>query len=79
MNQVYDALSAGVDIIMLDNMTLPTIEEAVRAINHQALVEVSGNITREKIAKLALIGVDIISSGALTHSVKSADISMKLA
>ncbi len=79
MNQVQDALSAGVDIIMLDNMTLPTIEEAVRAINHQALVEVSGNITREKIAKLALIGVDIISSGALTHSVKSADISMKLA
>ena len=78
MNQVYDALSVDVDIIMLDNMTLPAIEEAVRAINHQALVEVSGNITREKIAALSSIGVDIISSGALTHSVKSADISMKL-
>jgi nicotinate-nucleotide pyrophosphorylase (carboxylating) len=78
LNQVYDALTAGVDIIMLDNMSLPMMEEAVQVINHQALVEVSGNITRGRIAELASIGVDIISSGALTHSVKSADISMKL-
>lgn len=78
MSQVHDALAAGADIIMLDNMALPMIEEAVKVINHQALSEVSGNITREKIAVLAASGVDIISSGALTHSVKAADISMRL-
>lgn len=78
MNQVVDALTAGVDVIMLDNMSLPMIEEAVRVINHQALVEVSGNITQERIADLASRGVDIISSGALTHSVKAADISMRI-
>ncbi|MBP2663852.1 MAG: nadC [Firmicutes bacterium] len=78
MNQVYDALKADVDIIMLDNMSLSMIEEAVQVINRQALVEVSGNITREKIAALASRGVDIISSGALTHSAKAADISMRI-
>ncbi|KYZ75488.1 nicotinate-nucleotide pyrophosphorylase [Anaerosporomusa subterranea] len=78
MQQVHDALTAGVDVIMLDNMSLPMIEEAVRVINHQALVEVSGNITGEKIAGLASRGVNIISSGALTHSAKAADISMRL-
>ena len=78
MSQVHDALTAGVDVIMLDNMSLPLIGEAVQVINHQALVEVSGNITGEKIAGLASKGVDIISSGALTHSVKAADISMRL-
>jgi nicotinate-nucleotide pyrophosphorylase (carboxylating) len=78
IGQVHEALAAGVDVIMLDNMPLPAIEEAVRAIGRRALVEVSGNITLEKIAALAASGVDIISSGALTHSVKAADISMRL-
>jgi len=78
MSQIHDALTADVDVIMLDNMSLPMIKDAVQLINHQALVEVSGNITAEKIAGLASRGVDIISSGALTHSVKAADISMQL-
>ncbi|MHC1762409.1 MAG: carboxylating nicotinate-nucleotide diphosphorylase [Negativicutes bacterium] len=78
MEQVREALDAGADMIMLDNMSLPLIGEAVRMINGQALVEVSGNITGEKVAELASLGVDIISSGALTHSVQAADISMKI-
>lgn len=78
MEQVREALGAGADVIMLDNMSLPLIGEAVRMINGQALVEVSGNITGEKVAELASLGVDIISSGALTHSVQAADISMKI-
>lgn len=78
IGQVREALNAGVDVIMLDNMPLPMVEEAVRLIKGQALVEVSGNITEARIAELASLGVDIISSGALTHSVKAADISMKI-
>lgn len=78
IGQVHEALATGVDAIMLDNMALPAIEEAVRIIDRRALVEVSGNVTRERIAALATSGVDIISSGALTHSVKAADISLRL-
>jgi nicotinate-nucleotide pyrophosphorylase (carboxylating) len=78
IDQVDDAVAAAVDVIMLDNMSVPMIEAAVRVINHQILVEVSGNITSERVAELASIGVDIISSGALTHSVKAADISMRI-
>lgn len=78
MAQVQEALTAGVDIIMLDNMQLAMIKESVKVIAGQALIEVSGNVTLEKIAALAATGVDIISSGALTHSVKAADISLKL-
>ncbi|MBP2640032.1 MAG: nadC [Firmicutes bacterium] len=78
LNQVQNALEAKADVIMLDNMSLPMIQEAVKLINHQALVEVSGNVTLERIHELAMTGVDIISSGALTHSVKAADISMKM-
>lgn len=76
--QLQDALAARVDIIMLDNMSLDTIKEAVKLINGQTLVEVSGNVTLERVGQLAGAGVDIISSGALTHSVKAADISMRL-
>ncbi|CUH95669.1 putative nicotinate-nucleotide pyrophosphorylase [Propionispora sp. 2/2-37] len=76
--EVREALASGVDVIMLDNMPLDVVEEAVRLINHRALVEVSGNVTLETVAKLAATGVDIISSGALTHSVAAADISMKM-
>jgi len=78
LEQVRTALSAKVDIIMLDNMSLSMIQEATNMINHQALVEVSGNVTLERIKELASAGVNIISSGALTHSVKAADISMRL-
>ncbi|NMC32579.1 MAG: carboxylating nicotinate-nucleotide diphosphorylase [Veillonellaceae bacterium] len=78
LSQVREALAAGVEVIMLDNMTTEMIAEAVRVISGQALVEVSGNVTCEQIETLAGLGVDIISSGALTHSVKAVDISLKL-
>ena len=78
LEQVCTALTAKVDIIMLDNMNLPMIREAVKLIHNQALVEVSGNVTLERIPELAASGVDIISSGALTHSAKAADISLKI-
>ena len=77
LEQVEAALAAGVDVIMLDNMTLPMIEAAVQLIGRRALVEVSGNVTLERVAALAASGVDVISSGALTHSVKAADISLR--
>jgi len=75
---VREALAANVDIIMLDNMLLGEIKSAVSIINGKVLVEVSGNVTLERIGELAAAGVDIISSGALTHSVKAADISLRL-
>ena len=78
LDQVQDALAVGVDVIMLDNMPLTMIEQAVQLISGRALIEVSGNVTLERVAELAASGVDIISSGALTHSVTAADISMKL-
>lgn len=78
LKEVEEALEAKADIIMLDNMSLPMIKEAVALINQRALIEVSGNVTLEKLKDLATTGVDIISSGALTHSVKAADISLRL-
>ena len=78
MDEVREALKAGADVIMLDNMPITMIEQAVEMIKDKALVEVSGNVTLERVSDLAAAGVDIISSGALTHSVKAADISMKL-
>ena len=79
LDQVTEALTAGADIIMLDNMPLPVVTQAVRLISGRALVEVSGNVTGDKVADLAAAGVDLISSGALTHSVQAADISLRLA
>ncbi|AJQ28514.1 carboxylating nicotinate-nucleotide diphosphorylase [Pelosinus fermentans] len=78
LQQVQEALSVGVDIIMLDNMHIQMIEQAVKMIDGKALVEVSGNVVLERVSELAAAGVDIISSGELTHSVKAADISMRL-
>jgi nicotinate-nucleotide pyrophosphorylase (carboxylating) len=78
LEQVEEALAAGADVIMLDNMPLPLIKQSVDLIGGKALVEVSGNVTLERVAELAASGVDFISSGALTHSVKAADISMRL-
>ncbi|MBP2651179.1 MAG: nadC [Firmicutes bacterium] len=76
--QVHEAMDAGVDIIMLDNMELDAIKNAVIEIDGRALVEVSGNVTLARVSQLAATGVDIISSGALTHSVVAADISLRL-
>lgn len=76
-DMVKDAVEAGADIIMLDNMTHEQLKEAIDFIAGRAEVEVSGNVTRENIAKLTDLGVDYISSGALTHSAPIMDISLK--
>lgn len=73
---VQEALAAGADIIMLDNMTLDQMRHAVALVDGRALVEASGGITLETIADVAATGVDLISSGALTHSAPSLDISL---
>lgn len=77
LDMVKEAVEAGADIIMLDNMTHEQIKEAIDFISGRAEVEVSGNVTKENIAKLTDLGVDYISSGALTHSAPIMDISMK--
>ena len=76
LEQVQLALDAGADIIMLDNMTLEQMTEAVQLIAKRALVEASGGVNLQTIRGIAQTGVDIISVGALTHSVRAADISM---
>jgi len=73
---VKQALAARADIIMLDNMRLDEMREALDLIDGRALVEASGGVNLETVAEIAATGVDIISVGALTHSVKAADISM---
>ena len=75
--QVKEAVDAGADIIMLDNMTPDTMRQAVELIDGRAQTECSGNITKENIARIREIGVDFVSSGALTHSAPILDISMK--
>ena len=77
LDMVKEAVAAGADIIMLDNMDHETLKEAMAIIDGKAEVEVSGNVTRENIARLTDLGVDIISSGALTHSAPILDISLK--
>ena len=77
MEQVKEAVEAGADIIMLDNMTPEMMKEAVELIAGRAQTECSGNITKENIAKILETGVDFVSSGALTHSSPILDISMK--
>lgn len=77
LDMVNEALEAGADIIMLDNMTEEMMTEAVKLINKRALVEASGDINEERILKVAKTGVDIISVGRITHSVKSLDISLR--
>ena len=77
MEQVKEAVEAGADIIMLDNMTPEMMKEAVELIAGRAQTECSGNITKGNIAKILETGVDFVSSGALTHSAPILDISMK--
>lgn len=78
LEELDEALTVGADVIMLDNMDYDTMKEAVRRTNGRALLEASGNVTPENIRKVAECGVDIISLGALTHSVKCFDISMRI-
>ena len=77
LEQVKEAADAGADIIMLDNMDVDTMKEAIKIIDGRAKSECSGNVTKENIARLTDIGVDYISSGALTHSAPILDISLK--
>jgi len=76
--EVMEALSSGVDIIMLDNMSISDMKEAVSLIDGKALVEASGNVTLENVREIAETGVDFISVGALTHSVTAADLSLNI-
>ena len=78
LEELQQALQAGADIIMLDNMAPQTMAQAVKITNGQALLEASGGITQQTLREIAQTGVDIISIGALTHSVHALDISMKI-
>ena len=78
LDMLKEALDLGVEIIMLDNMSCEEMAEAVKITNGRALLEASGNVTEQTIRAIAETGVDIISLGALTHSVKAFDISMKM-
>lgn len=77
LDMVREAIEAGADIIMLDNMTLDMMKEAIKIIDGRAETECSGNVTLENVARLVDIGVDYISSGALTHSAPILDVSLK--
>ena len=77
LDMVKEAVEAGADIIMLDNMTEEQMGEAIKIIDGRAKTECSGNMTRENIQKITKLGVDYVSSGALTHSAPILDLSMK--
>jgi nicotinate-nucleotide pyrophosphorylase (carboxylating) len=78
LKEVREALSCGVDIIMLDNMSVPAMRKAVNDVAGRALLEASGNVSLRNVAEIAATGVDFISVGELTHSVRAADISLKI-
>ena len=77
IEQVKEALDAGADIIMLDNMTNEVMRECVKLINGRAQTECSGNVTKQRLREIAEIGVDFVSCGALTHSAPIMDVSLK--
>ena len=77
LEQLKEALEAGADIVMLDNMDMDTLQKAVALAKGKAETEVSGNVTKENVARYTALGVDYISSGALTHSAPILDISLK--
>lgn len=77
LQMVSEAVEAGADIIMLDNMDKETMKEAIRMIDGRAKTECSGNVTKENVANLIDLGVDYVSSGALTHSAPIMDLSLK--
>lgn len=76
LEQVQEAVECGVDVIMLDNMSVAEMRKAVSYVNHRAIVEASGGITKESLQEVARTGVDVISLGALTHSVTALDFSL---
>jgi len=78
LDEVREALEAGADCIMLDNMSDETMAEAVKLVGNRAKLEASGGITLERLPRIGKLGVDFVSSGALTHSVKAADISLDI-
>jgi len=78
LTQVQEAVDAGADVIMLDNMAVQQMAEAVALVNKRAWVEASGGITLTTIRQIAATGVDFISSGALTHSAPVVDFNMKI-
>lgn len=78
LQQVQECLDCGVDIIMLDNMAIPDMRQAVALVKKKALVEASGGITLHNVVSIAETGVDLISIGALTHSAPAKDISMEM-
>ena len=78
LGQVSEALGAGADILMLDNMGLDEMADAVRLVGGRAVIEASGGINLETVRDVAATGVDLISAGALTHSVTALDISLDL-
>jgi nicotinate-nucleotide pyrophosphorylase (carboxylating) len=78
LDEVCEAIAVKADVIMLDNMPLNVIQEAVKIIDGRALIEASGNVTLANVRQIAETGVDFISSGSLTHSAPAADISMKI-
>ena len=78
LDQVDEAVGAGADIILLDNMTVNEMAEAVRKVDGKALLEASGNMTLSRIPDVAAAGVDFISVGALTHSVRALDLSLEI-
>lgn len=78
LTEVEEAVEVGADIIMLDNMDNETMAKAVEIVNGRALLEASGNLTKERLRSVAELGIDILSIGALTHSVTAFDISMKI-
>lgn len=77
LDMVRDAIESGCDIIMLDNMDIATIKKAIEMIGSSALIEVSGNISLDNIGMYRGLGIDVISCGALTHSVRALDMSLK--
>ena len=77
LDMVREAVEAGADIIMLDNMTKEEMKEAIRIIGGRAQTECSGNITKENIKVITELGINFVSSGALTHSSPVLDISLK--
>ena len=78
LDEVREAVASGCEVIMLDNMDCDTMREAVKIVDGRALTEASGNVTEERIRAIAETGVNIISVGALTHSVEAFDISMRI-
>jgi nicotinate-nucleotide pyrophosphorylase (carboxylating) len=78
LDQLREAIEAGADVVMLDNMPVHEMKEAVTLVKGRVLIEASGNVTLENIKDIAETGVDFISAGALTHSAPAADISLKI-